>query len=364
MDQTSFTMRVRIKDWVYGGGAFIISLKLLFFEVLFGFMGLGVVIIVLFLLLLIKYWNKIGLLCSWCSIQIHVLMICGKEVLWRSWNCGHNGCSFVNYLLTVSKSFEDREVVRYVCRLFYGNRGWWINGLILSRWLCLFIMLNRQGLVNMVFFWWELESIRSLRVQDVIRSAEKALRPRRCGAICGLLDHMVVEIKGQVHLETNHNVFDYACIMQVIISLVYVIWSMRNTWKFGSGVVSNFIRLKAIWNVRMRGFLIPLQEITKCKILIRLCSIYKLAGTIMDVSSLSLRINLLSILFERLYGCSVECRYQNKGSKWLVWESVVMGAWYCYIGIIKWMGIFKPKFWARESNTRCYYIYENIKLEL
>lgn len=63
MDQTSFIMRVRIKDLVYGGGAFIISINFLLFEVLFGFMGLEVVIIVMLLLFFIKKWNKIGLLC-------------------------------------------------------------------------------------------------------------------------------------------------------------------------------------------------------------------------------------------------------------------------------------------------------------
>lgn len=67
MDQTSYIMRLRIKVLVSGDGAFIISINLLFIEVLFGFAGLGGVIIVMFLSLFIKIWNKIGLLSSRCS---------------------------------------------------------------------------------------------------------------------------------------------------------------------------------------------------------------------------------------------------------------------------------------------------------
>ena len=61
----------------------------------------------------------------------------------------------------------------------------------------------------------------------------------------GLLDRMVIEINCQAHLVIEQTVFDYACVMKVIFSLVYVIWTMRNTWKFVS-VGSIFILLKDI----------------------------------------------------------------------------------------------------------------------
>ena len=98
MDQTSYIMRLRIKVLVSGDGAFIISINLLFIEVLFGFAGLGGVIIVMFLSLFIKIWNKIGLLSSWCYIHGYVFMIYCDEVLLRKiWKCGNIWYSIFDY---------------------------------------------------------------------------------------------------------------------------------------------------------------------------------------------------------------------------------------------------------------------------
>ena len=72
-----------MKNLVYGGGAFIISINLLFFEVLVGLMGLGAVIIVMFLSAFVKNWDKIGLLSSWFSLHRYVFMLYCDEVLSR-----------------------------------------------------------------------------------------------------------------------------------------------------------------------------------------------------------------------------------------------------------------------------------------
>ena len=168
---------------------------------------------------------------------------------------------------------------------------------------------------------------------------------------------MATEFKCRSHLVIKQTVLDYACVIKVILYLVYVIWTMRNTWKAGSGGVdSNFIPLKDIWYAMVQGFLISLHEINKCKILKRLCSIYGLVGTKMDVSFLSLSINMSSVLAGLLYGCSVKFKNGNKGSKWYVRELIVMGVWYCDIGIIKWLGIFKPQFSGSKEQYKIFYI--------
>ena len=176
---------------------------------------------------------------------------------------------------------------------------------------------------------------------------------------------MIIEINCQAHLVIKQIVFDYACVLQVIFYLVDTIWPRRNIWKFGSGGVgSNFILIRDIWNVRLKGFLISLREINKCKMLMRPCPIYKLAGTILDVSVLNLNINFSSIFVGRLHGCSVKCKYGNKRSKWFVRESMGMEAWYSYIGTIEGLGIFKSHIFGSREQYKVFYIYENIKLEL